>query len=152
MTSQLVGPRTGVDARGAPETIYRCSLFSFLSLALKLQLKGCLNLVLCPTSVTTSLSSMDSIRVNRSELVGKMQKNTAVLEALICANALNRTGDLNYNENGKLDGVGFEKVSEKFIDNFVFSTLSQIIIQRRLKEKEQEICLLPRKIRQFEIC
>ena len=57
---------------------------------------------------------MDSIRVNRSELVGKMQKNTAVLEALIYANALNRTGDLNYNENGKLDGVGFEKVSEKF--------------------------------------
>ena len=66
---------------------------------------------------------MDSIRVNRSELVGKMQKNTAVLEALICANALNRTGDLNYNENGKLDGVGFEKVSEKFIDNFVFCNI-----------------------------
>ena len=91
MTSQLVGPRTGVDARGAPETIYRCSLFSFLSLALKLQLKGCLNLVLCPTSVTTSLSSMDSIRVNRRELVGKAQNNTAVLEALIRANALNCT-------------------------------------------------------------
>ena len=66
---------------------------------------------------------MDSIRVNRSELVGKKQKNTAVLEALICANALNRTGDLNYNENGKLDGVGFEKVSEKFIDNFVFCNI-----------------------------
>ena len=66
---------------------------------------------------------MDSIRVNRSELVGKTQNNTAVLEALIRANALNRTGDLNYNENGKLDGVGFEKVSEKFIDNFVFCNI-----------------------------
>ena len=66
---------------------------------------------------------MDSIRVNRSELVGKAQNDTAVLEALIRANALNRTGDLNYNENGKLDGVGFEKVSEKFIDNFVFCNI-----------------------------
>ena len=46
---------------------------------------------------------MESIRVNRSELVGKMQNNTAVLEALICAYALNCTGDLNYNKNGKLD-------------------------------------------------
>ena len=79
--------------------------------------------MLCPTSVTTSFSSMDSIRVNRSEVVGKNQNNTAVLEALICANALNCTGDLNYNENGKLDGVGFEKVSEKFIDNFVFCNI-----------------------------
>ena len=66
---------------------------------------------------------MESIRVNRSELVGKTQNNTAILEALICANALNRTGNLNYNENGKLDGVGFEKVSEKFIDNFVFCNI-----------------------------
>ena len=66
---------------------------------------------------------MDSIRVNRSELVGKAQNDTAVLEALIRANALNRTGNLNYNENGKLDGVGFEKVSEKFIDNFVFCNI-----------------------------
>ena len=66
---------------------------------------------------------MDFLRVNRSELVGKAQNDTAVLEALIRANALNRTGNLNYNENGKLDGVGFEKVSEKFIDNFVFCNI-----------------------------
>ena len=136
MTSQLVGPRTGVDARGTPETIYRCSLFSFLSLALKLQLKGCLNLVLCPTSVTTSLSSMDSIRVNRSKLVGKNRNNTAILEALICANALNRTGDLNYNENGKLDEVGFEKVSEKFIDNFVFCNIVPDYNTKKTKGKK----------------
>ena len=51
--------------------------------------------MLCPTSVTTSLSSMDFLRVNRSELVGKAQNDTAVLEALIRTNALNFTGDLN---------------------------------------------------------
>ena len=71
--------------------------------------------MLCPTSVTTSLSSMDFLRVNRSELVGKAQNDTAVLEALIRANALNRTGDLNYNENGKLDGVGFEKLVKSLL-------------------------------------
>ena len=52
---------------------------------------------------------MDFLRVNRSELVGKAQNDTAVLEALIHANALNCTRDLNYNKNGKLDGFGFEK-------------------------------------------
>ena len=66
---------------------------------------------------------MESIRVNRSELVGKSQNNTAVLESLVGANALNRTGNVDYNENGKLDGVGFEKVSEKFVDNFVFCNI-----------------------------
>ena len=79
---------------------------------------------------------MDSIRVNRSELVEKMQKNTAVLEALIYANALNRTGDLNYNENGKLDGVGFEKVSEKFIDNFVFCNIVPDYNTKKIKGKK----------------
>ena len=66
---------------------------------------------------------MDSIRVNRSELVGKSQNNTAVLESLVGANALNRTGNVDYNENGKIDGVGFEKVSEKFVDNFILKVL-----------------------------
>ena len=66
---------------------------------------------------------MDCIRVNRSELVGKSQNNTAVLESLVGANALNRTGNVDYNENGKLDGVGFEKVSEKFVDNFMFCNI-----------------------------
>ena len=79
---------------------------------------------------------MDSIRVNRSELVGKMQKNTAVLEAVIYATALNRTGDLNYNENGKLDDVGFEKVSEKFIDNFVFCNIVPDYNTKKIKGKK----------------
>ena len=52
---------------------------------------------------------MDSIRAKHSEMAGKSQSKTAVLEALIKANALNRTGNVNYNEYGKLDGIGFEK-------------------------------------------
>ena len=79
---------------------------------------------------------MDSNRVNRSELVGKAQNDTAVLEALIRANALNRTGNLNYNENGKLDGVGFEKVSEKFIDNFVFCNIVPDYNTKKIKGKK----------------
>ena len=79
---------------------------------------------------------MESIRVNRSELVGKTQNNTAILEALICANALNRTGNLNYNENGKLDGVGFEKVSGKFIDNFVFYNIVPDYNTKKFKGKK----------------
>ena len=66
---------------------------------------------------------MDSARVNFSELVGKSQSKTAVLEALIQANALNQTGNVDYNKNGKLDGIGFEKVSDKFVDNFVLCVL-----------------------------
>ena len=44
---------------------------------------------------------MEPTRVSRSELVGKTQNNTAVLEALVRANALNRTGDIDYNKYGK---------------------------------------------------
>jgi len=66
---------------------------------------------------------MDSIRVNLSELVGKSQSKTAVLEALIQANALNQTGNVDYNKCGKLDGIGFEKVSDKFVDSFLLCVL-----------------------------
>ena len=78
---------------------------------------------------------MDSIRVNRSKVVGKKQNNTAVLEALICANALDCTGDLNHNKNGKLDGVGFEKISEKFIDNFILKVLVPDYNTEKIKGK-----------------
>ena len=79
---------------------------------------------------------MESIRVNRSEVVGKSQNNTSILEALIRANALNRTGDLNYNENGKLDGIGFIKVSEKFIDNFMFCNIVPDYNTKKVKGKK----------------
>ena len=66
---------------------------------------------------------MDSINVKHSEVIGKSQSKTAVLESLIKTNALNRTGNVNYNEFGKLDGIGFEKVSVKFVDSFIFCVL-----------------------------
>ena len=66
---------------------------------------------------------MESTHVNHSDLVGRLQRKTAVLEAIVRANALNRTGHIDYNENGKLDGVGFEKVTAKFVDNFLFANL-----------------------------
>ena len=49
---------------------------------------------------------MDSIRANRSELVGRSQYKTCVMEALIRANALNRTGAIDYNTYGVKNGVG----------------------------------------------
>lgn len=66
---------------------------------------------------------MDIILVNRSDLIGKSTSNTLVLETLIRANALNRTGDVNYNENGLKDGIGFVEVTDKFVDNFLFRIL-----------------------------
>ena len=78
---------------------------------------------------------MDSIRVNRSELVGKSQYNTAVLEALVRANTLNRTGNVDYNQYGKLDGVGFEKVTAKFVDNFILKILVPDYNTKKIKGK-----------------
>ena len=66
---------------------------------------------------------MNSIRINRSDLVGTSKSKTAVLETLMKANALNQTGNIDYNKYGQLDNVGFEKVSEKFVDNFLFRVL-----------------------------
>ena len=45
------------------------------------------------------------------------------MEALIKANALNQTGNVDYNIYGKLDGIGFEKVSNKFVDTFILCVL-----------------------------
>ena len=76
---------------------------------------------------------MDSIRVNRSELAGKSK--TSVVEGLIRANALNQTGNVDYNENGKLDGVGFERVTDKFVDNFLFGVLVPDYHTEKVKNK-----------------
>ena len=62
-------------------------------------------------------------QINRSEIVGRTKSKTAVVEALVRSNALNRTGVINYNAYGAKDGVGFEKATEKFIDNFLLRTL-----------------------------
>ena len=66
---------------------------------------------------------MDFTRVNRSEIVGSTKFTTAVVEALIRSNALNLTGSTNYNAGGIKGGIGFEKVTEKFVDNFLLRVL-----------------------------
>ena len=48
---------------------------------------------------------------------------TAVVEALIRGNVLSRTGTTNYNAVGVKDGIGFEKVTEKCVDNFLLRVL-----------------------------
>ena len=66
---------------------------------------------------------MELKRVNRSEVVGFKKSKTAVVEALIQANALNRTGTANYNTFGHKDGIGFKEATQKFIDNFLLRVL-----------------------------
>ena len=66
---------------------------------------------------------MDFKRVNRSDIVGRTKSKTAIVEALIRSNALNRTGVTNYNTFGVKDGIGFEEATEKFIDNFLLRVL-----------------------------
>ena len=66
---------------------------------------------------------MDFIRINRSELVGFTKSKTAVVETLIRSNSLNVTGTTNYNTGGVKDGEGLEKVTEKFVDNFLLRIL-----------------------------
>ena len=79
---------------------------------------------------------MEPTRVSLSELVGKTQSKTAVLESLVCANALNWSGDIDYNKYGKLDDVGFEKVTAKFVDNFVFTILVPDYNTKKIKGKK----------------
>ena len=66
---------------------------------------------------------MDFKRINRSEIVGCTKSKTAVVEALVRNNALNRTGCINYNVGGVKDNVGFVNVTEKFVDNFLLHVL-----------------------------
>ena len=65
-------------------------------------------------------------------MAGRSQSKT-VMEAIIRTNALNRTGVIDYNTYGVKDGVGFEKVTEKFVDNFCLKCLFQTTTLRREK-------------------
>ena len=94
---------------------------------------------------------MDSVRVNRSDVVGKSQSKTAVLEALIKANALNQTGNVDYNKYGKLDGIGLKSYLTSLWIIFYFVYLYQITTQRR-KRRLEEIILLGVKIVRLENC
>jgi hypothetical protein len=88
---------------------------------------------------------------SRSELVGKSQSKEAVLEALIRANALSQSGNVDYNKYGKLDGIGFEKVSEKFVDNFLFCVLVPDDNTEKKKKIKRNNCIgsQNRKIREL---
>ena len=59
---------------------------------------------------------MDSIRANRSKLVGRSQSKTYVMEALR-ANAINRTEAIDYSTDGReiLNANGLEKCDVKAI-------------------------------------
>ena len=72
---------------------------------------------------------MESTRVSRSELVGKTQSTTAVLESLVRANVLNRTGNVDYNQYGKLDKIGF-------VDNFILKILVPDYNTKKIKGKK----------------
>ena len=80
---------------------------------------------------------MDGVRVNKRDLVRRFQCTKAVLETLIRANALNRSGNINYNENGNLDGIGFDKVTEKFVDSFVLKLLVPDYNTKKSKGKKK---------------
>ena len=59
------------------------------------------------------------VTITRKKLVGKSTKKSAVVEAIAKANALNLTGNIDYNIDGTKDNVGFVAVTDKFIDNFL---------------------------------
>ena len=60
---------------------------------------------------------------SRRAILGRSNKNTVVLEKIMKANSLNRTGAVNFNKYGKHVDVGFSPFSDKFVDNFLFYVL-----------------------------
>ena len=61
--------------------------------------------------------------IDRTEIVGRAKSKTALVDALSRYNALNHTGQVDFNKYGEKDGVGFQSVTEKFVDNFILSVL-----------------------------
>ena len=61
--------------------------------------------------------------IDRTEIVGRAKSKTALVDALSRSNALNHTGQVDFNKYGEKDGVGFQSVTEKFVDNFILSVL-----------------------------
>ena len=66
---------------------------------------------------------MGDIVISRSELVGNTKLKSSVVNAIARSNALNLTGNINYNVYGFKDGIGFESVTKKFVDNFLLRVL-----------------------------
>ena len=61
--------------------------------------------------------------IEKADIVGRSKARTVLLDALARSNALNCTGQVDFNKYGKKDGVGFEKVTDKFVDNFILGVL-----------------------------
>ena len=62
--------------------------------------------------------------VNARDTCGRSAANARnILEKIARLNALNRTGNANYNKYGNKDGIGFIPCSDKFIDNFILQVL-----------------------------
>ena len=66
---------------------------------------------------------MADIVISRSDLVGCSKSRSIIAETLVRNNALNLTGRINYNASGVKDGIGFESVTDKFVDNFILRVL-----------------------------
>ena len=58
-----------------------------------------------------------------TDLVGRSKAAGAAIESIARANALNLTGDLDYNKFGSKDANGFIQITEKFVDNFLLHVL-----------------------------
>lgn len=59
-----------------------------------------------------------------TDLIGRSKATGAVIESIARANAINLTGDLDYNKYGIRDElIGFQQVTEKFVDNFLLHTV-----------------------------
>ena len=61
--------------------------------------------------------------IDRTEIVGRAKSKTALVDALSRYNTLNHTAQVDFNKYGEKDGVGFQSVTEKFVDNFILSVL-----------------------------
>ena len=62
--------------------------------------------------------------VDARDICGRSAANARnILERIVRLNALNKTGNANYNKYGNKDGVGFTPCSDKFVDNFILQVL-----------------------------
>ena len=70
------------------------------------------------------LLKMDNvIRINKKTFLGRCSRGVAAIEKIAQQNALNRSGNIDFNKYGKQDGVGFIPVTEMFVDNFILRVL-----------------------------
>ena len=62
--------------------------------------------------------------ITKKQLVGQSTREDNNVTKVARWNAMNQTGDLDYNKYGIKDGIGLVPVSEMFVDNFVLKTIA----------------------------